>query len=53
MKITKQNSLTLAMEGDAIPLEKFKQAVTAFLDLIESVSREEQVRGKKLNGTCR
>jgi hypothetical protein len=48
MKITKQNSLTLAMEGDAIPLEKFKQAVTAFLDLIESVSREATGTGQKI-----
>lgn len=40
MKITKKSSLTLALEGDAIPLEKFKQAVTSFLELVESVSHE-------------
>ena len=38
MKITKKGSLTLALEGDAIPLDKFKQAVTSFLELVESVS---------------
>lgn len=48
MKTTKQNSLTLALEGDAIPLEKFKQAVTSFLDLIESVSREATGTGQKI-----
>lgn len=48
MKITRQNSLTLALEGDAIPLEKFKQAVTSFLDLIESVSREATGTGQKI-----
>jgi hypothetical protein len=48
MKITKQNSLTLALEGDAIPLEKFKLAVTSFLDLIESVSREATGTGQKI-----
>jgi hypothetical protein len=48
MNIIKQNSLTLALEGDAIPLEKFKQAVTSFLDLIESVSREATGTGQKI-----
>jgi hypothetical protein len=48
MKTTKQNSLTLALEGGAIPLEKFKQAVTSFLDLIESVSREATGSGQKI-----
>ena len=40
MKITKKGSLTLTLEGDAIPLEKFKQAVNSFLELVESVSHE-------------
>jgi len=48
MKTTKQNSLTLALEGDAIPLEKFKLAVISFLDLIESVSREATGTGQKI-----
>lgn len=48
MKIMKQKSLTLALEGDAIPLDKFKQAVTSFLDLVESVSREATGAGQKI-----
>jgi hypothetical protein len=48
MKILKRGSLTLALEGDAIPLEKFKQAVTSFLNLIESVSHEASGEGQKI-----
>jgi hypothetical protein len=45
---TKRGSLTLALEGDAIPLEKFKQAVTSFLEIIESVSHEAVGNGTKI-----
>jgi hypothetical protein len=48
MKITKSKTVTLALEGDSIPLEKFKQAVTSFLDLVESVSQEATGRGQKI-----
>jgi hypothetical protein len=49
MKITKKSSLTLALEGETIPLEKFKQAVTSFLELVEAVSREASGDGEKIN----
>jgi len=45
---TKRGSLTLALEGDAIPLEKFKQAVTSFLEIVESVSHEAVGDGTKI-----
>jgi hypothetical protein len=48
MKIIKKGSLTLALEGEAIPLEKFKQAVTSFLELVESVSSEAVGAGEKI-----
>jgi len=44
----KKNSLTLALEGDSIPLEKFKQAVTSFLEIVESVSHEAVGDGAKI-----
>lgn len=48
MKITKSKTVTLTLEGDSIPLEKFKQAVTSFLDLVESVSQEATGDGEKI-----
>ena len=48
MKNTPKGSVTLALEGDAIPSDKFKQAITSFLDIIESVSHEAVGDGAKI-----
>jgi len=41
-------SLTLALEGSSLSLEKFKQAVTSFLDLVESVGKEAVGEGQRI-----
>src|SRR5208337_1991256 len=48
MKIKKTHTLTLALEGESIRLEEFKQAVTSFLELVESVSEEATGTGQRI-----